>query len=355
MDTIIKSTPPQQSPKENPKQRVLYLDVLRFCATLGVIFLHVTGWGYSLPIGTYNWYVALFGNSLVQWVVVVFVMISGALFLNPDKQITTKDIYHKYIKRLLITYLFWWIAYGCISLAVTSISAHSLVFKMNYLIPHFHLWFLPMLMGVYVFIPILRKVVTDSLLTKYVLIIWFGYIVISFIIGAIGVEIPQISVLFIQNIVVGYVGYFLLGKFVSSLTLEKKGIKIVILVGILGAITILLGNIIVSRATENGGQRFSNDLSPHIAMMAVSIFVVIKEKSYRFGGFVYKMVEYVRKDLFGIYLIHGIYLLFFNRTFFRDLGNHIITLPIISIAVFSASLFTCKLMRKIPLLKRVVE
>lgn len=320
-----------------------------------MIILHVTGVGYNLPMGTYNWYVALFGNSLVQWSVVVFVMISGALFLNPDKQFTTKDIYHKYIKRLLIAYLFWWIVYGCISLAVASISAHSVVFKTNYLIPHFHLWFLPMLMGVYAFIPLLRKVATDSLLTKYVLVIWFGYIVISFIIGVISVEIPQISVLFIQNIVIGYAGYFLLGKYISSLELEKKGIILVILLGILGAFTILLGNIFASRTTGNGDPRFSNDLSPHIAMMAVGVFIIIKVNSYRFGGFVKQIVEYVRKDLFGIYLIHGIFLLLFNRAFFRDLGNHIITLPIISIAVFSASLFTCKLMRKIPFLKRVVE
>lgn len=320
-----------------------------------MIFLHVSGTGYKVSVGSYNWYVSAIGDSLVQWSVPIFVMISGALFLNPLKEITTKELYNKYVKRLLIAYIFWWIFYGCISIAIASLSAHSFVFKTSFFEPHFHLWFLPMLMGVYVLIPLIRKITREEDMIKYVLLMWGCYISIGFINSTFNVELSQISVLFTLNIVVGYVGYFILGYYLSKISLRKSGKQISKLIGILGVVIILTGNILLSIKTGMGDERFFNDLSPHIAMMALGLFVAIKESTNRYMKYLKKIVDYVRKDLFGIYLIHGVYLLLFNRAFFRDISNHAITLPLITIAIFTASLFTCKFMRRIPVLRRVVE
>lgn len=39
-------------------------------------------------------------------------MVSGALFLNPKREIKTRDIFHKYIKRILICYAAWTVLYA---------------------------------------------------------------------------------------------------------------------------------------------------------------------------------------------------------------------------------------------------
>ena len=93
------------------QQRKFYLDFLRLVATLGVIFLHVSAKEYHMYFLTYDWYLSVIGDSMVRWSVPLFVMISGALFLNPDKNITYKDILKKYIPRLLIAYVGWSLIY----------------------------------------------------------------------------------------------------------------------------------------------------------------------------------------------------------------------------------------------------
>ena len=63
--------------------RILYFDFLRIFATLAVMVLHVAAqnW-YSTSVSSFEWQTFNFFNSIVRWGVPIFVMISGALFLN---------------------------------------------------------------------------------------------------------------------------------------------------------------------------------------------------------------------------------------------------------------------------------
>ena len=304
---------------------------------------------------TYNWYIAAIGNSLVQWAVPVFVMISGALFLNPKRTITKEEVLNKYVKRLIIAYISWCVFYGLISITLASFETHTIVFRISSLLPCYHLWYLPMLMGVYLLIPVLRKISNDLSLTKYVLIIWTGYITIGFLTTAFNTDIPQISVLFTLNRVVGFIGYFLLGYYITTISIGMRMKFCIYSAGIIGGIIMIAGNIVTSVMMGEGDERFINDLSLHVAMMALAVFVFIKENVHFFENSLKRFVEYMRKDLFGVYLVHVLWLMIFNRPLFRDIGNHIFTLPLIAIVVFAASLFTCKIIRRIPYLKRVVE
>ena len=312
----------------------------------------MSGTGIHLPVGEYNWYVAVVGDSLVRWSVPVFVMISGALFLKPEKEITIRAIMTKYVKRLLIAYLFWYLAYMCFSVAILSYGAHSLVIDCTCLTPHFHLWFLPMLMGVYLLIPILRRVVTDAKLLRYTLILWFIYITVSFILIE---DVPQISQLFTKNLLVGYAGYFLLGYYISVSQFSRAQKRFIYGLGVLGALVTILGTVFLSFNSGVVEQRFLFNISPNVVMMSAALFLLIKELSFKLQNANYKVIEYVRNDLFGIYLVHGFWLWAINRAFFRDMASHVITLPLITIFIFILSLYTTKLIRVIPKLKKVVE
>ena len=326
--------------------------MLRVLATFGVIFLHVSGTGIHLPVGEYNWYVAVVGDSLVRWSVPVFFMISGALFLKPEKEITVRAILTKYVKRLLTAYLFWYFAYMLFIIAVLSFSAHSLVIDRTCLTPHFHLWFLPMLMGVYLLIPILRRVIADRSLLRYSLILWLIYITISF---ALIQDVPQISHLFTMNRVVGYAGYFMMGYYISVSQFSRSQKRLVYVLGVVGVLATILGTVLQSYNSGVVEQKFLFYISPNVVMMSAALFLSIKELSTNLQFRNHKIIEYVRKDLFGIYLVHGFWLWAINRVFFRDQTNHIITLPLITILIFILSLYTTKLIRVIPKLNKVVE
>ena len=65
----------------------LYIDVLRIIACFSVIMLHTSAqaW-YSLPVDSGGFKIANSYDALFRFGVPVFVMISGALFLAPEKE-----------------------------------------------------------------------------------------------------------------------------------------------------------------------------------------------------------------------------------------------------------------------------
>ena len=334
--------------KKMNSQRLYYLDILRFVGALGVIGIHASCKEIYTDFLSYNWYVSSIFDSLVRWAVPIFVMISGALFLQPTKEISLKNLITKNISRLLIVYLFWWLSYAILSSAWIFIFDKTFIFSLKE--PYYHLWFLPMLMGVYLFIPILRKISTDEKLIFYYLIVWYIYISGSFFF--IFIDAPQIKELFNINSIIGYLGYFLLGYYISIHSISKKQQRIIYALGLLGLFITILGYICLSIYSGASATCFFKELSPHVILTTSALFVFIKEKSTNLSHKSLYFINHVRKDLFGIYLIHPAYLLICN--IFRNTCNHIITIPLSIIIAFIFSLYTSKLLRKTPL-KKFVE
>lgn len=329
-------------------QRLYYLDVLRIIATLGVICIHVSCKEILSDFATYNWYVGVIYDGAFRWTVPIFVMISGALFLNQAKEISTKQIFTKNISRLLFAYLFWLLFYSGLTILQNYIFTKTFTF---HFLPHYHLWFLPMLMGVYLLIPILRKISTDKKIILYCLMIWIIYITGNFLFIR---TIPQITELFRLNNIIGFSGYFLLGHFISIHSFSKKQSRIIYILGILGIIITIFGCISISIYKGINYLRFFDYLTPHVILTSTALFVFIKEKATNLSQRNIKFINYIRKDLFGIYLIHPAFLLIFNHNIFRNICNHIITIPIITIVTFIFSLYTAKLLRMTPL-RRFIE
>lgn len=336
--------------QENVSKRVAYLDVIRIVATFGIIAVHVFCIEYYFAVGTYNWYVSAVGDSLVRWSVPLFVMISGFLFLQPAKDVSYRILLKKYIPRLVLAYVFWSLAYSGI-MSIREI-LHGREVTLDVLYPHFHLWYIPMLIGVYLLIPLLRRIVYEESLIRATLLLWIVYLTGCFC--KFG-QIHQIGILFNANSIVGYAGYFVLGYYVSCHDVSPKQARWIYSLGILGAIVCVCGNIILSRMRGTGDFMFLDYLGPHVVAMALALFVLVKRTVSGKEAHLMRFVEYVRKDLFGIYLTHGIWLLVFNTSLFRNMCNHLITLPLITVVIFFLSLYTTKLIRSIPLLRKTVE
>ena len=92
-------------------KRIVFFDYLKVFAALAVIIIHVTYQNYfSVGVNTYEWQTMNFFNSISRWGIMIFIMISGALFLNRD--ISIKKLYSKYILRLVIVFIVWSIFYA---------------------------------------------------------------------------------------------------------------------------------------------------------------------------------------------------------------------------------------------------
>ena len=136
---------------KNLTNRFGHIDMLKAIAIICVIAIHTCAPALSsFSIGSPNWYISIFLRVLVCMPVPLFFMCSGALFLNPQKKITLKDIYTKYIPKIIICLIFWAVLYEAFDLLRLLLSngyveygqimaSIKKLFKFN---THFHLYYL---------------------------------------------------------------------------------------------------------------------------------------------------------------------------------------------------------------------
>lgn len=332
--------------RQDSNQRVFYLDLLRVLATIGVIVIHVCGRGFYGCLFCSSWYTAVLYHSMVRWSVPIFFMISGSLFLNPQKTVTYKNVLIKYIPRLLIAYVFWSLFYYLFTFDGT--------FSIRKLCESsFHLWFLPVLMAVYLLIPLLRKIVLDKDLVQYLLIIWFVWSVIKMF-----PKIPPHFVFLCSNDILGYAGYFILGFFLSHTSFSNKQLRLVYSMSIFGFLLTIVGTILIAKYTQEANEWMFGYLCPNVIVMAVGLFVLIQSKATKCGNLIIRFVGFVRKDLFGIYLVHIMWINVLMPIVGQVGTGAVFKLfmsPVVTILVFVLSLFTTKIIRLIPIIRKVVE
>ncbi|MBR0437044.1 MAG: acyltransferase family protein, partial [Clostridia bacterium] len=132
------------------KERQICFDVLKIIATFAVVMLHVSAqhWFY-VKLKTPEWRAFNLYDGSVRFPVPVFVMISGALFLSADRPL--RQMYGKYILRIVTAFLFWSVLYA----AISYVRGTALIEVLKEAIKgHYHLWYLYMIAGLYVIVPL---------------------------------------------------------------------------------------------------------------------------------------------------------------------------------------------------------
>ena len=145
--------------EQTGSQRVACYDVLRVAATFAVVALHLSAQHWlDVDVSSRAWFAFNLYCTTGKWSVPIFVMISGALFLGRDTPICT--ILKKNVLRMVYVFVFWSGCYALISL----LFRHSPPFDVlsQFVTGHYHLWFLFMIVGLYLLIPLLRPIVQNE-------------------------------------------------------------------------------------------------------------------------------------------------------------------------------------------------
>lgn len=261
--------------------RKVYLDYLRVLATLAVITLHVAAqnW-YSVGVETFSWKVFNFYDSIVRWTVPVFVMISGALFLDREQSI--EKIYKKYIKRIIIAFVLWSAAYA--SARFVFVHRSIMHFAVDFIRGHYHMWFLFMIVGLYIIVPFLRRIVEDAVLTRYFLIVSLVFtFVIPQIIELISIKYEKLgsaaSGVFDQvnfHFTLGYVCYFVGGYYLSKVDLSPKIRRIIYFLGACGFVSTIVLTNAISLFKNEANEFFYGNLTLNVMLESLVVFVFIK-------------------------------------------------------------------------------
>ncbi len=352
----------------NDKQRVIYLDYLRIAATFCVVVLHISGqnW-YTTSVNSFEWNVLNFYDSIVRWVVPIFVMISGALFLDNEKELSVNKLFSKNIFRIT-TALIFWSSFYALDEGIQGANFSS--FFISLLEVNYHLWFLIMLIGLYITVPIFRKITESSQLTKYFLIVSliFTFLIPNLLnllslleISVAGKAFEAIQVSFSEmnfHLTLGYTSYFVLGYFLSKVDLNRKLRIVIYIFGIIGFITTILLTAGFSSKMQIAYGEFYSNFSLNVLLESISIFVFARYELTKIFSLVkYKnVVLKTSKYSFGIFLVHAlvieimIIILGINNLSF----NPIFSIPVLSLAVFLVSYIISAILNRIPIINKYI-
>ena len=146
------------------------ISFLRITATLAVVWLHTCSTLVeNRNIFNLSWQQIQFYNSAyhaMNWAVPVFFMITGALLLNPMKEITIEKSVKKYIMRIFYPLCFWGIIYAFLMILSNEkrIGFYMLPKSIEYVIEgksFSHLWYLYVLIGIYLILPLIKSFINN--------------------------------------------------------------------------------------------------------------------------------------------------------------------------------------------------
>ena len=146
--------------------RIVYLDVLRVIACFSVIMVHSCAQYFVKDIGSFNFWVGNIFDGLARIGVPLFIMISGALMLDKNYQFSTQKLI-KHIIKMIAFFAFWSVFYcfmfkivGSIIIKHESIDIINIIGSL--IKGHYHLWFVYLIIGLYLIVPLLRLWVNDT-------------------------------------------------------------------------------------------------------------------------------------------------------------------------------------------------
>jgi surface polysaccharide O-acyltransferase-like enzyme len=295
---------------------IIWLDNLRVFSTLSVIIIHVSFCLFyqygSIPNSF--WYIGLFYDGFARFSVPVFLMISGNLLLGKEEEIHFFII--KRINRIIYPFLFWLSIYIILNYNYFVVPEGQNLSYMELLksvflilkVGPYHFWYIYMILGIYLFIPIIRKWVQNSSLNEllYFLIIWF--ITILF-------KMPKINILRVSldlTNFTGYFGYVLLGYYLSrsEFLVGKKTTFISVFLIVIGFISTVFLSYNFTVKQGHSIDFYFDFLTPNVCILAIGVFLLFKSVSFNKKN---NLVSFFSKYSYGIFLIHLLVLNYLAR------------------------------------------
>lgn len=337
-------------------------DILRIIAAFSVVVLHVSGqFIMAYPVGSTQFCISNFINSVSRFGVPIFVMISGAIFLSEEKTVTIPRIWSKNILRLLIVFLIWSFGYYVFQ----SLYLWHYDFWNQGLLRTFtgciyaseHFWFLFMIMGLYALVPILRTWVHHAT-TRELYYFTTLFVVFQILRSTCTILLDKSLIYKLSDMMTivelsGYLGYFVLGYLLTKRPVSTKfklAIYCLVPVGI-------IANYSVSHYLSNRSGAYTPGIYDcfgiftFIHIMALFLFVTDLVPNGISNKRVSSCLNRLALDTLGIYMMHVALLEYFVEE--NILFGQLHPLPgilLLSFICFFISGIVSAILRRIPFL-----
>jgi surface polysaccharide O-acyltransferase-like enzyme len=342
-------------------------DLIRTLAIFLVILLHASNEALqasSVPAA--YWWTAVVYKSLSLSCVPLFVMLSGALLLQPTKLDEPIRVFlKKRLSRIGLAFAFWSAIYLAWSFFITqtpvTLSNIGLgIIRDLFTGAYYQFWFIYLLVGLYLITPILRVVIAkgDPKIIRYLILLWF-----------IGVAIVPLTQFASGNtlnsavfLIGGFIGYFVLGIYLQNVKLRSTLLYVLLILGIASTV---FGIWLMYYPLSALGQNdfFFGYLAINVIVGSAALFLILIKFRPDWPGTNHKIsskvVQAISKNTLPIFLFHVIILETFERGLlgfklsFSTL-NPIIEIPLLAALTFFITLGLVLLMKKVPVLRKMM-
>ena len=322
------------------REHIVWADVLRFIAMFMVISVHCTD-PFNISAAArlnpeYNFWGTIYG-SVLRPCVPLFVMLTGMLLLPVKQEIG--PFYKKRILRVLFPFLIWSVLYdlfpwftGVLGLnpsVITSFFVYAgtapsqalvdslkniLMIPFNFTPFCTHMWYIYLLIGLYLFMPVFSawiKDATDKQKRLYLYLwgitLFMPYVseyVSRYLFGAC----PWNGRFDMFYYFAGFNGYLLLGHYLSkgnSWSISKTVLISGVLFSIGYAITYTgFGRMVADpKSTEEQIELFFLYCTPNVVLMTIAVFLLVQKIKIT-NLFWVNTFAHLTKYGFGIYMVH---------------------------------------------------
>ena len=283
------------------------ISLLRILATILVIFGHTCSTIYQnpdlFPLTTAQKH--FFVCTIFRWTLPTFLMITGALLLKPGKKICYRDCLGKYCKRMILALIIFGVPFAGLMQYAKGGRGFDLVWKSFAAIltgeSFSHLWYLYLLIGIYLIMPILRAF-TEKAGEKenlYAVIILFVFTIC----------VPTLNRIcgwhIVFSVPLGYSVFYVLSGYYLMYCVKVRN-KWPLICGIV----LITGILIVFSCLEIFPEEWEQNDNLLVAAEAVLFFCVFKEITlHRDNSLIWK----ADRLCFAVYLIHPLFIQFCYR------------------------------------------
>lgn len=347
----------------NKNTRNIALDIIRALAALLVVMIHCSAIFLTDHNGsTLSFVLGNIFDGLSRPGVALFLMISGALMLNEERERSLGDML-KAAKGVVILIVLWSVIYSLVfNVVFNFLEGEAIVLSTIVkacINGHFHMWYLYMLVGLYVTTPFLRTFVKKEN-KKLVLLYIFIALCTTFIEPLVNTASLYFKALLYINTFIkkfnfgffgGYIAYYLTGWYIVHVGIDQKWMRNVIY--ILGAISAVL--IVGIVQITNDYQNVYSVTGILVFFYSVSIFLAINNIKEQHVSKCSKVAVLLSKLSFGIYIIHPMINTPTGKILRLYIDNPLIQLPLKFIIVTTISIVVSYLLSKTPVLKKLIR
>lgn len=348
--------------EKSTNERVLSLDIARILAVSAVIMTHISAIFVTGSRTISGFTLGNIFDSISRVGVPLFVMVSGALMLDENKDVSVRKLFGKNIKNIVFLLIVWSAVYAVVYSAIPPLmKGEAFPVKdvvRSFINGHYHMWYLYMAIGLYLITPFLRTFVCRA--NKNMVLLFIG---ISLPVQFTMPVIQGLSLIwepagylsafadrFYLDFFCGFTTYYLTGWYIAHIGFDQKWKKWGTCIA--GAVSVLV-TILYVQFTGDYKNGYSN-MNIFIFIYAAGVFCLINQLQNISRGKAKNVIILLSKLSFGVYILHPMILTAFNKAVSYN-GAPLLYIMGGFWSVCFVSFICCYIVSRLPVVKKIIR